>query len=244
MADAEKADDAVWLGSRKWLIAAALPADDSIQRLAEGCFIRRVDGEVFACPWRTRLRMLAGLLAFRTSIPEEIADAFVPYSEAERAARELASLGERYPEARSHILHANWHVPLRWFVPFDESERVLVEDKAGLRIRYETSLQRARGRLAKASEILESSSIDDNIAEAVRELAGWVREFPSEGLVELDYASVAAAFEDEELVNDQSAAEVWTCLDALAGGDLIRAAAVFESLSERWAAVRVQEVAN
>ena len=188
--------------------------------------------------------MLAGLLAFRGSVPEEVADAFVPRAEAERAAHELAAIGEGDPEMRSHILHANWHVPLRWFAAFDPSERTLIEDRRGLRIRYEARLADAQRRLGRALEILESSPIDEGVTEAVRELTAWLNEFPPEGLLELDYAGVSAAFESDDLANDQSAAEVWICLDALASGDLVRAGETFETLSERWTEIRALEVVN
>lgn len=211
---------------------------------ADGAFSRRVEGEVLICPWRTRLRMLAGLLAFRGSVPEEVADAFVPASEARRAAHELAVLGEEHPEVRSHILHANWHVPLRWFAAFDDGERILTEDKAGLRVRYETTLNEGRGRLARAQSVLEGSLIDESVTEAVRELAGWLEAFPEDGLLELDYASVASTFTDDELLEDRSAAEVAACLEALAAGDVVRAGRTFSTLTERWTEVRSLEVLN
>ena len=244
MAYSEDGDDAAPGGLRSWLVSAALPSGGLGARLSEGCFIRRLDDKVFVCPWRTRLRMLAGLLAFRGSVPEEIADAFVPRAEAERAAHELAAMGERDPEMKSHILHANWHVPLRWFAAFDPSERTLIEDRRGLRIRYEAPLGDAQRRLARALEILESSPIDDGVTDAVRELSAWLNEFSAEGLLELDYAGVSSAFDSDELVNDQSAAEVWTCLGALASGDLLRAGETFEALSERWTEIRALEVVN
>jgi hypothetical protein len=228
---------------RRWLIACSLPSAD-VTAHAEGAFSRRVDGEVLVCPWRTRLRMLAGLLAFRGSVPEEVADAFVPESEALRATHELAVLSEEQPEVRSHILHANWHVPLRWFAAFDDSERILTEDKQGLRVRYETTLNEGRARLERAQSVLEGSMIDESVTEAVRELVGWLGAFPEDGLLELDYGSVATTFSDDELVEDRSAAQVWACIDALAAGDVVRAGRTFQSLTDRWTEVRSLEVLN
>jgi len=54
--------------------------------------VRTVDGEVYVCPWRTRLRELASLLSLRESTAPEMVDAFVPESEAKRAQRELARI--------------------------------------------------------------------------------------------------------------------------------------------------------
>src|SRR3954452_19317452 len=81
--------DRVW--ARRWLIGTSLPTPDSF-RGVEGAFIRRNGDQVLACPWRTRLRMLAGLIAFRDSVPDEVADAFVPAEAARRAAGELAAI--------------------------------------------------------------------------------------------------------------------------------------------------------
>ena len=52
--------------------------------------VRTIDGVVYVCPWRTRLRELASLLSLRESTAPEMVDAFVPESEAKRAQRELA----------------------------------------------------------------------------------------------------------------------------------------------------------
>ena len=230
--------------ARRWLLYSALPSTDVVPGPQEGAFLRRVDGEVLVCPWRTQLRMLAGLLAFRGSVPDEVAEAFVPEAQASRAARALDRLESDHPEVRSHIIHANWHVPLRWFAAFDDSERILTEDKHGLRVRYETKLSDAASRLERALKILEGSWIDDAVTDAVRELAAWLGEFYEEGLLELDYGSVARTFEDEELLEDHSSTQVWACLEALEAGDLVRAGKTFAQVSERWTEVRVSEVVN
>jgi len=227
--------------SRRWLLAGSLPL---ALAPTEGAFVRRLNGATYVCPWRTRLRMLAGLLAFRGSVPEEVAEAFVPEEDARHAAGELARLDADHPEVRSHILHANWHVPLRWFVGFDDSERILTEDRQGLRIRYETTLSEGKARLERALSILESAWIDANVTETVRELLGWVDGFPEDGLIELDYGSIGGIFSHEDLLDDHSAADLWTCLEALAGGDLVTAGRVFGDLSDRWTEVRAREIVN
>jgi hypothetical protein len=153
-------------------------------------------------------------------------------------------LGEEHPEVRSHILHANWHVPLRWFAAFDDAERILTEDKEGLRVRYETTLSEGRARLERARAVLEGSLIDESVTEAVRELLEWLGAFPEEGLLELDYGSVAGTFSHEELLEDRSAAQVETCIEALAGGDVVRAGRTFSELTDRWTEVRSLEVLN
>jgi hypothetical protein len=230
--------------SRKWLIARALPPGGGTADPTEGAFVRSEADRTLVCPWRFRLRMLAAMLAFRGSMPEEVAEAFVPENLARLAARELATLGDNQPDIRSHILHANWHVPLRWFAAFDESERVLTEDASGLRIRYEASIGTAKQRLARAHRILETSWVDESVTEAVHELTDWLQGFSDDGLLELDYGAVAGMFEEETLADDRSAAAVWTCLEALEQGDLVTAGRVFASLTEMWSEVRSHEVVN
>ena len=229
--------------ARKWLVTAALP-ELSLASPREGAFVRRIGDQVLVCPWRTHLRMLAGLLAFRNSLPDEVADAFVPEEEARRAAHDLASLTDERPDVRSHILSANWHVPLRWFVGFEDAERILTEDKDGLRIRYETPLSDAAGRLSRAIDVLEKGWVDDAVTAAVRELLEWLQEFPEGGLLELDYGSVARMFDDEELLEDRSAGEVEACLTALSEGDVVTAGRLFSTLTDRWTDARAQEVVN
>ncbi|HVM35157.1 MAG TPA: hypothetical protein VM784_07410 [Actinomycetota bacterium] len=229
--------------ARRWLLSGSLPGDDQLT-LTEGGFVRRIDGTIYVCPWRTRLRMLASMVAFRSSLPDEVADAFVPETEARRAAAELDALGRRYPDLRSHILHANWHVPLRWFAAFEDSDRILTEDAAGLRIRYEAPLGTATKRLQRALAILEGSWIDDDVIVAVRELFEWLAQFSGGGLLELDYGSVARMFDEDELVEDRSAGLVWSCLEAVEAADIVRAGRIFGELSDRWSEMRAQEVEN
>ena len=99
-------------------------------------------------------------------------------------------------------------------------------------------------RLTESLQILDTAGFNDEITDAVRELISWLELFSGEGILELDYGSVASMFSDEELLDDHSAAEVWTCLGALERGDLAEAGEVFGTLTERWNEVRSNEVLN
>jgi hypothetical protein len=225
----------------EWLLRGELTAD--VAR-TEGAFLRRVDDEVYACPWRLRLRMLSGLLEFRGNLPAEVAEAFVPEREAQRAVDELAAMAAHGGSLRSHILHANWHVPIRWFTLFGDLDRVLVEDRSGVRVRYEARLYDAAERARHVAGVLEKASLDDSITELVRRLVEWLEGFEASGLVELDYGTVARSFSDDELVDDRSAAELTACVQALEAGDEVEAAQLFAQLIERWGRVRAGEVVN
>ena len=162
-------------------------------------FIRRVEGRTYVCPWRTRLRMLTSLLAFRAVVPDEVADAFVPEMEAQRAA------GNSPPWMRKRqrsVLTSSKRIGMchcAGSALLTTPRRILVEDKAGLRLRYETTTRDARTRLRHTLDILEESDIDEGVTTAVRELLDWLSVFSDDGLVELDYGTVARMFDDEEL---------------------------------------------
>lgn len=182
---------------------------------AEHAYFKMNAAKTYVCPWRVRLRILAGLLAFRNTLPVDVADAFVPEDEAEKAIDQLDQLRIDQPDARSHIATAAWQVPLRWFVAFDDSERLLDLGAERATIRYETDLANAAARVESSLAILRSSMIPHGVVQLMEELGEWMGEFPAESLLELDYASVAGLFSDDDISADHSAAEVWACLHAL-----------------------------
>ncbi|HYY44153.1 MAG TPA: hypothetical protein VE975_03075 [Actinomycetota bacterium] len=230
--------------AHRWLLYGSLPSVRTWAEAPEGALVKRAGGKVYLCPWRTRLRMLAGLVAFRDSMPSEVAEAFVPERQAGRAAAELAAFGRERPDVRTNMVHANWHVPIRWFSCFEGSERILTEDCDGLRIRYETSLLQARARVERAVAILEESWIDDGVVDALKDLQEWLEEFEVDGILELDYGSVADMIPPDELADDHSAADLARSLDALEAGDLQRAGKLFADVTARWTKVRALEVVN
>jgi hypothetical protein len=83
----------------------------------------------------------------------------------------------------------------------------------------------------------------DYVAE-LEELARWLEEFHSRSWVELDYAGLAHLMGADWLRTDRSVADVGAALTAVAAGDKDSAAAVYETLVERWAAVHAFEHAN
>jgi hypothetical protein len=86
--------------------------------------------------------------------------------------------------------------------------------------------------------------LDDGVVAAIKELSSWLEEFSADALLELDYGSVAGMFEPEELVEDQCAADVAACIEALEAGDGSRAGRLFSDLTDKWATVRAHEIVN
>lgn len=210
---------------------------------ADHADIRLVDGRYYVCPWRTRLRVLASILSLRETAADVAA--FVPESEARRAAKELARMKRRDPMAVPTMLQSPWHVPVRWFVLVDDDERHLVETPQGEhRLYYWTALPKARRRAERAREVLRRSELAP-VADVVRDLAEWLAAFPMNAAVELDYGGVASLFGWDELDNDHSGRDIGHAIDALAErGGMARAVELYQTVAFRWAEVRSRESLN
>jgi hypothetical protein len=210
----------------------------------EGADVRMVDGIWYVCPWRTRLRVLAGLLSLRDSVPSEMAEELVPEGEARRAARELARIRRRDPAAVPTMLQSAWHVPLRWFVMVDEDERRVAErPEGGWRLYYWSGVGEARRRADRALEILRRSDLD-SLADLVRDLAAWLAVFDPRSALELDYADLSGLFGWNELDDDHSAREIRDALDSLGEGDIPRAVDLYQQVAARWAEARTRGSLN
>lgn len=201
-----------------------------------------VDGELRLCPHRARLRLLAALVAFRRSIPAEVAGAFMPDGEAERALSELEDLRASNPGWRSHILTSTWEVPVRWFVAFDDSEREA--DPAGPTLRYRTTMLAARGRTERALEAARRAVVGPGVVALVSDLARWLELFDPNSVVELDYGALARLMAPRTLLRDRSARDIQNAVSALDQGDVLRATAFYMRAAERWAPLAALERTN
>jgi hypothetical protein len=253
----ERADWAAYVEAGQVLPASLLVGREERRGLAralglavgserEHALVERVGDVVYLCPLRTELRTLQSLVAFHSSVPDEVADAFVSAGDVERAARTLERWDREQPGSRSHILQAAWHVPLPWFALFEDDERRVVEARSGqpTRLTYQTAMAKARGRVSRALSILQQLMEDAEMVVAAEELRGWLHDFDADSLVQLDYGGLTRAIPFEELAEDHSAAQVWEALEALEEGDLDRSSELYRSLSERWSALRGREASN
>ncbi|HZD18753.1 MAG TPA: hypothetical protein VE669_11480 [Actinomycetota bacterium] len=206
----------------------------------EGASIKVVEGHTFVCPWRTDLRVLAGVLAFREAAPFDGAGAFVPRTEARRASRELRRLRRRNPAQIATVMQSPWHVPIRWFVLFEDEERRLREVGGRYRLSYLSTAKKAIRRVERAIPILRGSELGP-IAELLVELHRWLSRFDPRSLLELDYAGLCDLVTWDEMDDDHSAREVHTALDALASGELARSAELYQAALSRSAELRGRE---
>lgn len=208
----------------------------------DGAHVRVLDGRTYICPWRTRLRVLAALLSFREAAPLEEPAAFVPDADARRAARELSRLRRRR-HGISFVNQSPWHVPIRWFVLFDDPERSLVEQGGHYRLRYRTTAVRAIRRAERAIPALRRTDLGP-LADVILELHEWLSAFHRSSLVELDYGELCALLTWDELDDDHSAGDVQHAIEALSSGDFPRSAEAYQGVVARWADVRSRENLN
>ena len=91
---------------------------------ADDAFYTVWQGEQYACPRNTRIRMIEGALAFMRTYPS-----MYLVSEVERLqlVAELSELRNATSLSRSYILSSPWHIPLRWFSAFAPVEREMYE---------------------------------------------------------------------------------------------------------------------
>lgn len=217
-----------------------------LARERDHALVLRRGRTVYVCPLRTELRTLQSLVAFRRSLPEEVADAFVPRREAEQAAQTLDRLRRQRPTPRAFLLQSAWGVPLHWFALFDATERTVSPPHDGqpAQLRYQTSMSSARARVSRALVVLHDLLDESEPLAAAEELQEWLHEFDADSLVELDYGGLGRVISYDDLVADCSAAQVWEAIEALEEGDLERSSDRYAMLTEHWSALRIRQSSN
>ena len=206
--------------------------------------VRVIDGRTYVSPWRMRLRVLGALLSFDDAKPLELSEQYISKQEAKRAAKQLAKLRRRDPHAVAFVHQSPWHVPIRWFVLFDDGERWLGEDEFGrTRLRYRTTARRAMRRAERAIPILRRTDLGP-ISELILDLHQWMAAFDPSSLLELDYASLCDFMTWDELDDDRSSRELHDALDALEREEFPRSADIYQGVLTHWAEVRSREILN
>ena len=209
-------------------------------------FVLTVDGTDFVCPLDTRLRAWSALEEFMQLVPAQVAETFIPRVRLDEVLadhhRWLADTGHGVP----HILTNRWFVPLRWFIPFLQEERVvqLGGESEPRVLFFRTPMVEARRRVARALRVLDRTIEDGPIVAGVIELGRWLEEFHPHAWVELDYGGLVHVIDDETLAKDDSAADVAEALRSLATDEPGRAAAAYARLMERWRVVQALEHAS
>lgn len=243
-------EDGVRAERRAALRAVAAVPVRALPDVGDEAFVLDVDGVSLVCPWRTRLRALQALDAFRAELPDELLEAFVSRRLLEASDAELERLRVEEPDLRVHVVTSPWQVPLRWFVLVDPAEREFSlgapgpAPAVGRRLVYRTAMSRARRRTAKALDVLRRTVEEGPVTAGVEEVGRWLEGFHPRSVVELDYGGLAHLLDDAELTQDESARDVGGALAALAEGDTDRAAVAYARVTSRIKALQAVESAN
>lgn len=209
----------------------------------DGAHVKVVDGAYFVCPERTRLRVMAGLLAFAAASPFEGAAAFVPDGEVRRTRKQLRRLRRREPWQVASILESPWHVPVRWFVLFGQEERRFLESGGRHRLSYLTTTRKAARRAERAVPILRNTDLGP-IAELIVELHRWLSAFDATSLLELDYGGLCDLMTWDEMDDDHSARDIADALKSLAAEEYARSADLYQLALSRSTELRHHESTN
>uniref|UniRef100_A0AAU3GXJ5 DUF8083 domain-containing protein n=1 Tax=Streptomyces sp. NBC_01401 TaxID=2903854 RepID=A0AAU3GXJ5_9ACTN len=207
-------------------------------------FIALVDGVVCVCPWRTRMRGWMAMSELGGLFPATVLDAVLPPVVRGQAEADYERWAERNPDARPWIRTTVWHVPVRWFVLFDDEEREYVSGAGDRLLRYRTPMVQARRRLARALRTLRETIDEGPLTEGLVEVGRWLEEFHPRAMVELDYGGLVHALSGEQLEADRSAADVAEGIAALRSGDGDAAGVAYGRLADRWRAVRDLQSSN
>jgi hypothetical protein len=105
------------------------------------------------------------------------------------------------------------------------------------RVWWQVPIGRARGRAARAEEVIRDAFGDNSAAAVLAETAAWLARFDRDSVVELDYGGLVHLFDDASLRSDTSAAQVREALRALRDGDTDKARQGYERLREFWSPV-------
>ncbi|NYI05186.1 hypothetical protein [Allostreptomyces psammosilenae] len=226
----------------------AVPPAPVPGRESEQALWADVAGTLLICPWTTRLRCQLGLEELERSLPQPALDAAVPPAVRQEAAAEWDRWRAEHPEARPWIRTSTWHVPVRWFVPFEDSEREFRPADAaagsGPVLRYRTSMSRARRRVARRLRVVRDAMEEGPLVSGIESVARWLEEFHPTSMVELDYGGLVHVVPEAHLVEDRSVADVVEGMEALADGDGLRAGRAYRRLTRRWRVVEALRHAN
>jgi len=168
---------------------------------------------------------------------------FVSDASARRATRELRRLRRREPWQVSTIMHSPWHVPVRWFVLFDDDERRLLEVEGRHRLSYLTTTRKALRRAEDAVPVLRQSELGP-IGDLVLEMHQWLALFDPGSILELDYGALCGMLSWDEMDDDHSARDIHDALRALSDKEFPRSADLYQSVLVRSAELRAHESLN
>ena len=212
----------------------------------DGAHIMEINGKKYVCPWSTAARCWAALENFKSDLPNNIAQFFLPQNAEEALTINSENIEDKVP----HIITENWVIPPRWFSLYSPEERVRGEGEDGPYCFARTTMSKARERAERSHEIVLGAFGQGPVEQEIENLLNWLELFHPESLVELDYGGLASyldnamRLQDLDGINDDTSIEdVAQSLAGLSAGDGAVAGQGYERLVSRWRSVQAFESA-
>lgn len=203
-----------------------------------------IDGAQFVCPLDFRLRSWIALTELVEDLPDRVLENLVSQSTLEQIDTEFLRWRELNPDTVPHILTSRWHVPLAWFVAFEEDDRLKPDESQPEAVKYRTPMVEARRRIGRAYGLLRRAQPKSWTVEPLKELGRWLEAFHPHSWVELDFGGLVRLLGTENSASDRSTTQVKSALQAVAEGDIDKANALYVRLVARWRTQRVKERAS
>jgi hypothetical protein len=225
-------------------------------------FVLRDGDRTLICPWWTRLRAVADLVAFREDTADPACFGLPARVQAQFAAAE-ARIVRDHPQARPGVRSSATPVPLGWLLLFDAGERApeafggagerapeafggapagQAPPGADRALVYRTAMVRARQRAARAlhtiSRVLAPAAFG---VSQLEDAARWLEEFHPHSVVELDLGESTGAAGRAGI---DAIADLQSSLTALHSGDLPAARAAYLRVCVRWRELAAVQTAN
>jgi hypothetical protein len=214
------------------------------ERDDDGALVKVVEETYYVCPLRTKMRVLAGMLAVAEAGPFEEPAEFLSKRDRRRAKRELRRVRRRNPGHVATIMQSPWHVPIRWLVLVEDEERRVHDEGDDVhRLSYLTTTRKAMGRVERAVPVLRHTELG-SIADLLVELHQWLATFDAGSLLELDYGRICRTMTWDEVDDDHSARDIHDALRALAMQDYARSADLYQAALSRSTQLRSHESTN
>lgn len=153
----------------------------------------------------------------------------------------------------AYILDADNHVPLPWFIPFDDSEREFFYTHMGFgRIHYGADLRNGVKRINDADGIIEDSlrkyggeenphPLPMKLKKIQSELFGlksWLSEFDEGSHLVLDYGELCSFLSPYTLNSDRSSKEIWDVLSNLKDDDMEQCRLILGLFLQKWETIK------
>jgi hypothetical protein len=196
------------------------------------------------CPLDLRPRSAAALVGFLSTTSGVLRNAALQV-DPDRARGHASEVMSADGAGAVHIISATWTIPLPWFALVDPDGRhVVIGEGAHREVYWRCAMADARRRLASAYAVTREAIGEDGPASILRDTGRWLERFHPHSAVELDYGGLVQLMDDEELLEDSSAADVRAILTAMGEGDGDELNARYEKVREFWARLAAKERFN